>query len=69
MREDDAQTPSGDQGQVLRAKQSSADTMRGLGTKEVPWGGEGEPGPGHKWVLQSTEESLRFSHPKQMNWA
>ena len=69
MREDDAQTPSGDQGQALRAKQSSVDTMRGLGTEEVPWGGEGEPGPEHQWVLQSTEESLRLSHPKQMLWA
>lgn len=69
MREDDAQTPSGDQGQALRAMQSSVDTMRGLGTKEVPSDGEGEPGPEHKWVLQSTEESLRFFHPMQMNWA
>lgn len=39
MREDDAQTPSGDQGQALRAKQSSVDALSGLGTKEVPWDG------------------------------
>lgn len=68
MREDDAQTPSGDQGQALRAKQSSVDALSGLGTKEVPWDGEGEPGPEHKWVLQSTEESLCFFHVMRGNW-
>ena len=63
MRDDDAHTPSGDQGQVLRAKQSSVDALSGLGTKE------GDPGPERKWVLQSMEESLRFFHKMQMNWA
>lgn len=63
MRDDDAQTPSGDQGQALRAKQSSVDTLSGLGTKE------GERGPERKWVLQGTEESLCFFHEMQMNWA
>ena len=42
MRDDDAHTPSGDQGQALRAKQSSVDALSGLGTKE------GEPGPERK---------------------
>lgn len=43
VREDDAQTPSGDQGQALRAKQSSVDALSGLGTKALGWGGRARP--------------------------
>lgn len=65
----DAQIPSRDQGQTVRGKQSSVDTLSRLGTKEVSWDGKGKPGPEHKWVLQNTEESLHFFYLMQMSWA